>query len=280
MINIVRRRRLGMTSVREVVRYLNEMGVPAKERKNWRPATMVGIQPDDITIRWGCTSNVEGKKVNDAKAIHTVSDKGGCRRLLQKAMPEHVPETWFDVDDENIKYPCILRPSTHSRGKNFHVCSNHRELLMWAGRYPDYYISKLVEKSREYRVFVFKGRVAWVARKTPGNPDDVAWNVAQGGRFDNVRWGEWPQKVCAVACQAAEIAGIDFTGVDVMTNDAGTPFIIELNSAPSQTSPYRQECVAKAIAYHAENGWDTLAVDQVVRQDNNYLRFIHPGVNN
>ena len=103
-------------------------------------------------------------------------------------------------------------------------------------------------------MFVCQNRAVWVAKKTPGNPDDVAWNVAQGGRFDNVRWGDWPMAVVVEAMKAAKVSGTDFCGVDVMVDADGNPYVLEVNSAPSQTSPYRQQCVAKAFDYIVTNG--------------------------
>ena len=50
-------------------------------------------------------------------------------------------------------------------------------------------------------------------------------------------------------------------------------YILEINSAPSQTSPYRQECVAKVFDYIIENGKDTIPL---VSRPGGYLQFIHP----
>ncbi len=120
--------------------------------------------------------------------------------------------------------------------------------------YEGGYVSRLISKVAEYRVAVVQNRVAWVAQKTPGNPDDVAWNVAAGGRFDNVRWGEWPPFVIDAALAAAKVSGTDFCGVDVMVDADGTPYVLEVNSAPSLTSPYRQQSFAKCFDYIVRNG--------------------------
>jgi glutathione synthase/RimK-type ligase-like ATP-grasp enzyme len=124
----------------------------------------------------------------------------------------------------------------------------------WGGGY----ISDYIPKVREVRVFVAQGRVVWVAEKSPADPTAHAWNVAQGGRFDNVRWSEWPIRACCAAIMATRALNVDFAGVDVMMDAEGKPYVLEANSAPSQTSPYRQLCSAKAFKWMYENGKDRL----------------------
>lgn len=111
-------------------------------------------------------------------------------------------------------------------------------------------------------MYVMSGRVVTVAQKTPDNPDAVAWNVARGGRFDVVSWGNWPLEACRVALEAFKYSGLDFSGVDVMMDADGRAYVIELNSAPSLpllsdgSISYRQKMMAKGFKYIQENGKD------------------------
>jgi glutathione synthase/RimK-type ligase-like ATP-grasp enzyme len=142
---------------------------------------------------------------------------------------------------------------------------------------PDrYYINEYIPKVAEYRVFCAQGRAVWVAQKTPGNPDDVAWNVAKGGRFDNVRWGDWPISVVDVAIKAHNISRLDFGGVDVMVDGDGKCYVLEINSAPSQTSPYRQSCVAKVFDWMVKD--DRRKTIPVPDVPGRYLKYIHPAI--
>lgn len=248
---ILRRRKLGRTSCKEIAAN-SKHGIGVVRNDAAIPAA-------DVVFRWGTTSNVPKAVnqiiVNEARAIHWCADKkGGRLELQEKGVP--VPETWsvdtfMRLDPAHYpNYKFVLRRAKHAQGKD-----------LWAGTYKetidsirynqvnDGYVSRLIDKVAEYRVFVCQGRVVWVAKKTPGNPDQVAWNVAQGGRFDNVRWGDWPLDVCAAGINAALVSGADFCGVDVMIDAEGKPYVLEVNSAPSQTSPYRQQCVAKAFDY-------------------------------
>jgi glutathione synthase/RimK-type ligase-like ATP-grasp enzyme len=216
----------------------------------------------DYTFRWGCTSNLPDgfvNVVNTAKAIHWCSDKRQGRLDMQAAgVPTPHTHTAEEFADNSEAYngKWVLRPERHAQGRYLVTGTPAaiRRVLDVDDVYIGGYVSRLIDKVAEYRVMVVQNRVAWVAKKTPGNPEDVAWNVAQGGRFDNVRWGDWPIKVVQAALAAAKVGGLDFGGVDVMVDAQGNPYVLEVNSAPSQTSPYRQQCLAKCFDHIVTSG--------------------------
>lgn len=277
---ILRRASLGKTSCREISK-LSQTGIQVfrNDGMKYLPDQnkyVKGNPPEqaDYVFRWGVTSEVgNGKVVNKSEAIHKINNKGKFRKLCYEngiAM-----KTWLPGDNLNdIEFPVVVRRNNHAQGKNLHVCKYMAQLKAAISKYPDnYYISTLINKVQEYRVFFVSGRVVWVANKTPGNPDQVAWNVAQGGAFNNVNWGDWPLKSIKAAYKAFELSGLDFGGVDVMVDAEGKPYILEINSAPSQTSPYRQQCTAKAFDYIVKFGRDKIPL---VDKLGGYTKFIHP----
>ena len=270
MTTIVRRRKLGMTSVKGICE-ASTTGI------QWC-RNGLGIPEDDVYIRWGCTANLprRAKVINKAGAIHQVNDKAGFRATLN----EHglCPKTWFspaNVPAEALMSGVIVRPNRHAQGRNIHLVHDRDELDALQRRYGEIYISEYIRKVEEYRVFVAQGRAVWVAKKTPADPDALAWNVAKGGRFDNVRWGDWPLKAVKKSIEAFNLTELDFGGVDVMVDGQGEVYIIEINSAPSQTSPYRISCVAKAFDYMIGNGTDRIPLTQ---ERGGWRKFIHPAV--
>jgi glutathione synthase/RimK-type ligase-like ATP-grasp enzyme len=274
---ILRRRRLGATSTNAICNLLpDEFTVVRNDQ-----LASVPMENCSTVFRWGCTSTIpvnhEIKVINSARAIHRVNNKRDFRMQLQEKYPVIVPKTWFDIGDENITYPCIVRPWTHSRGRYLYVCYNELDLLCALGEIDEnFYISELINKKNEYRVFMVQGKVIAVAQKTPGNPEDIAWNVARGGRFDNVRWRDWPINVLEVARLAFEESKLHFGGVDVMVDQDDRPYVIEINSAPSLTSPYRQQCMAKAFKFMVDVTDDLLLPLDETRRG--YGKFIHPCV--
>lgn len=283
---ILRRRKLGRTSCGEISRFCRESGHDIIAVRNDEPFP-AGV---DLVIRWGTTSNVPVNNVlNTAAAIHTVGDKAGFREVLMddwrsgplgqpKGPAPLCPFTWFEGPDRPgpPDYPLVVRPKVHAQGKHVYLVNNAQELATAAARCgAGWYASSYINKVAEYRVAFVQGRVAWVANKTPGNPQDVAWNVARGGRFDNVLWGDWPLKAVKFAREAFLLSGLDFGGVDVMVDAEGQPYILEINSAPSQTSPYRQECVAKCFGWVMANG---KALIPVTGARGDWKKFIHPAL--
>ena len=280
MTTIVRRRKLGMSSCKGIAEF-------SKTGIKWCRNDQ-GIPVDDLYIRWGCTSNLPERNaplrvLNRAMAIHQVADKLGFRLLLDAA--GLCPRTWFDLEDVPFRpneMSVILRTATHHQGKGLWKfdlgddmdCEGLQDKCEELGE-GNYYINELIPKVAEYRVFVVSGRAVCVAQKTPGNPDDVAWNVARGGRFDNVRWDQWPLKAVKRSIEAFNLSELDFGGVDVMVDAGGECYVLEINSAPSLTSPYRQECMAKAFDYIVRNGKDRIPL---VKEKGGYKKFIHPAI--
>lgn len=284
---IVRRRGLGRGSTRAIAALVPGARVVRADRER-----VPGAEQHEIAIRWGCTALVSQRTVlNPSGAIHRVNDKAGFRRLLMSSAIADCccPRTWFDetafMEEEcspggNLAQPKYIgRPGTHSRGRNLYVLTTLPEVTDFFERYAERspYISEFIPKTHEYRVFVVQGRVAWVANKTPADSGAVAWNVSLGGRFDNKQWGSWPLPVLRAAIAAFNLSGLDFGGVDVMWDEnLRKAYVLEINSAASLTSPYRQQCVARCFNYIME------------RQDANHLSigqgrdswklYIHPAI--
>ena len=267
---ILRRRKLGKTSCAEIKKLSSE-DIQVIRNDHRIPDDL------DIVFRWGCTSNIPGMPLitNNAKAIHLVSDKSAFRAVLEAE--GLCPKTWFRTDDD-ITYPCIVRPRYHHQGRNVHYCTDAIELsIACALCGVDYYISEYIDKVAEYRIFVVQGRCVCVAKKTPADENAIAWNVAQGGRFDSVRWSDWPLKAVKIGIQAFNLSGLDFGGVDVMVDGEGECYVLEINSAPSLTSPYRQQCMAKAFDYIIREGKEHFQnIGELPK--GGYKKFIHPAI--
>lgn len=283
---ILRRRKLGRGSANGIANF-STTGIAGV--RNW---VLEDFPTDSMNyvFRWGCTTSIPvipGEQpviVNTAAAIHWCSDKRQGRLDMQEAGVS-VPRTWTQedwqhrVDAGDLTGHFVMRPATHAQGRNLEHGSwrDLRALLNTSTVYRGGYISALIAKVAEYRVFVVQNRVGWVARKTPGNPEDVAWNVARGGRFDNVRWSDWPKAVIVEALKAAKVSGCDFCGVDVMVDAEGKAYVLEVNSAPSQTSEYRQRCVAKCFDYIVTHGKEHFP-DVEPGPRRTWKSYIHPAL--
>lgn len=274
----MRRRKLGAGSVRGVSAFLNNEHkdnakvLPTRSYRgpvaSYALHELLDEAPQaDWLVRWGCTADTgrrfpAERQINNSRAIHLVGNKKEFRRVLQAQDPGIIPETYFTTAAVPANGRFIVRPSHHAQGRQLWVAEGRRgveEVVRRQGLGGDFYASEFFDKEKEFRVYVFEGRVVAVAEKTPGDRNKVAWNVAQGGRFDNVRWDAWPLQACEVAIRAWRHSGLDFGGVDVMTR-GNRALVIEINSAPSLplndngSVSYRQECMGKAFKYIIDNG--------------------------
>lgn len=281
----VRRRNLGRGSIRGIKNVLESLSPNTRvdSWKSWR--TDQPSHPYGLIVRWGCTARVTSTTtngfLNSTESIHNVNDKKGFRLLLQQQNQNLVPNTVTELPSSEITSSMVVRPDRHAQGRNLWVVNNLEELARVTEPLENWYASTLVEKAAEYRVYVVSGRVATVAEKTPADPSQVAWNVAQGGRFDVLRRGAWPLDVCRVAIEAFRHSGLDFGGVDIMVEkDTGIPYVLEINSAPSLPSlsdgsvSYRQTCMAKCFYYIYRNGKDWIEPAGY----SNWRDVIHPSV--
>jgi len=271
---ILRRRKLGFGSCKGIAA-ASQTGIQVFRNDKQLPPQA------EYVFRWGTTSNIPGnpKVINKAKAIHWVNDKKTSRiAFAEQGLAPYTfhPDWMVETLD---KYPCVVRPLKHAQGKHLWYCQTPEELeevvdTIFQGDAYRFYISSYIPKVAEYRVFVAQGRAVWVAIKTPSDPNAIAWNVAQGGKFDNVRWSNWPLEVVKKAIECFNMTGLDFGGVDMMVDKQGKVYCLEVNSASSQTSPYRQQCVAKVFDYIITNGREHIPVGG----SGKYRRYIHPAI--
>lgn len=272
-LTIFRRKALGM-GMRTVAALLNGVSPDTVSLRRFigeRVNIIRNDQPieDDggFLFRWGCTSTTPyplERQINKSTGIKTVNDKGAFRRVCM-ASGVRVPKTIFTPSPE-ATYPLVVRPTRHAQGRHLYIAENYHDLRHIVTRnehlIPGWYASTLIDKVAEYRVFVLMGRVINVSQKIPGDPDAIAWNVAQGGMFENVRFGSWPMDVVRLALQCFKETGLDYSGIDVMVARDGTPYIIEANSAASMPAredgeaSYRQRCLAKGMDYIMREGKD------------------------
>jgi glutathione synthase/RimK-type ligase-like ATP-grasp enzyme len=285
MFYILRRRGLGLGSTK-AIKELSQHDITIV-RKDKLPE----FNEDDVVLRWGTTGHLNiypttstniytCTVLNKAENISLVNNKKRFRALLQEECPEIIPRTWFNYLLESITYPCVLRPDTHAQGKFLYLCHNRDSIRAIINTHPilngNYYISEYIPKVAEYRVCFIQGLVAWVASKIPKDPQAIAWNVAQGSKFENMHWKAWPITVIEAAYKAYKLSGLYLGGVDVMVDKDGRSYILEINSAPSHTSPYRKQCTTKCIDYGITyKNFAHLPPDENFKK---YGKWIHPAL--
>ena len=134
----------------------------------------------------------------------------------------------------------------------------------------NYYISELIQKTHEYRVMFVSGRVIGVIEKFPRDKAEVSWGCVEGGDYKYINWEEWPLDMIEVAMKAADLSGLDFGAVDVIS-DADRHYVLEINSA-CWLSPYFCKIFVEAFDYIVKNGKEKMKR----YPEEGYRGYIHP----
>ncbi len=268
---ILRRRRLGFTSCRTIKEHLvhtfNKRDTVIV--RNYRIGNRRWNYPQraEVLFRWGCTSDFPNEVcVNQSEYIHNVNDKIRFRRLCQGGGDISIPKTFYSKSEVregegDFTYPLIGRRKYHHQGRQMKVIRNPRDL---DNDYSSEYWSEYINKDKEFRYYVFFGRVIAVAEKIPSNPSDIAWNRFQGDNiFHNVRWDSWDLKCGREALKVQQAVELDFGGIDIMLKGR-QPYVLEMNSAPTLTTEYRQLVFSKGF------NWVIDRVEETGRKPNHY----------
>lgn len=226
----------------------------------------------EVLVRWGSMWLGEAEfEINGADAVALSRNKRESRRELGALGPG----TWFTRDD--LEVPCVIRPKRHHAGRKFFVCHEYADVdrAIRSCRHG-WYASELVDKVREYRVFVLQGRAVCVSERFPNVDGDVAWNLANGGRLTNVRYGEWPVPVILMAIDAMEKLDLDWGAVDLAVRRDGGLVVFEVNTAPGLKNPFTLRRVAKAFTWVGEN--PEVAPEEITQKRVTWRELLHPAL--
>ena len=241
---IIRKRKNGKEACETMAFSVN--GSVIRDWKNLRRLNRIGA---DILIRWGSIVPLNSKfEINTVKMVQLMNDKPESRAILQENNVS-VPFTYFSKSEilsaPQINWPLIGRQKYHSQGLGMVICNNKQEVI---DDDSSVYWSEFIPKDREFRVFVFFGRVLGVCEKVPDNPQEISWNNSTGNSvFETVPWKKFPINACKLALEACKTLNIDFAAVDIIRKETEN-YVLELNAAPS-LSPYRQQLFAKAFKW-------------------------------
>ncbi len=281
MVYILRGKGMGEESMPAVASLL---GIPCR--------TSDDAPHDDLVFRWGCTAlNLgQSKIVNKSTAIQEVSDKKTFRGKLAKA--GLAPKFWENLEEyildgsyktlgcnpsngsESLVESVLLRPAHHQRSQGLFPCTDLSEVVKAIREINGpYYISELIQKTREFRVFVCSNRIAFMIEKTPKDSTEVSWGCVSTGDFKYVDWSDWPELISQHALDSMKMSSLDFGAVDIIVKGVGVTYALEINTAP-HLSPYYQKCVAKCFRHIIQNGRDHFPEPE----NYSWKSVIHPAI--
>ncbi len=180
--------------------------------------------PPEGAIRWHVELKYPFPTLNSREGVILANSKQRQRKILQDAGVS-VPKTWF-TKEEVKSYPVLCRPQRHARGSKFFLVNSEKELKSVKST-SSWYFSKWIIKEDEWRVYVGGGKVLTAFQKPikghlRGNVRETGW------------WGDLkmpPKEICELSVLVTKTLGLDFSGVDVIS-DTDNHYVVEANSSP------------------------------------------------
>jgi tetrahydromethanopterin:alpha-L-glutamate ligase len=179
---------------------------------------------------------------NDGRAIERTVDKAMTSFLLQQ-QGIATPKTWvcesrqqaheIILQNQQLKQQLVIKPLFGSQGAGVRLVAEmlqqsaqHLPLPMDTHVDGVFYLQSFIKSSHDYRVFVVNNR-AIAAMKRTG--DTWLHNAALGAKCEENQEND----VLEIALQAARVLDIGYCGVDVIRDESGKLFVLEVNSIPA-----------------------------------------------
>lgn len=211
--------------------------------------TRRGRVPSEVAIRWGGTELAQadtGQTLNRADAIRVASSKlASFRRFREADCP--IPRFTTSRDEartwQENGSTVFGRTTEGFQGRGISVYQPVDTL----GECPLFV--EFIPNEREYRLHVVRGVVVSVQRKYLERP-----HLSDGGFVKNHAHGyvfKTPQRGLngsrhAAAVAAVESLGLDFGAVDMVVDENGKEYVLEVNTAPA-LSPKRVQQYLEAL---------------------------------
>ncbi len=177
---------------------------------------------------------------NDGRAIERTVDKAMTSFLLHQAgLP--TPRTWVCESRQQAhatiqthtknNQQLVIKPLFGSQGKGVRLLDARTALPLPMDNFVDgvFYLQEFIDtgvKNYDYRVFVVNDRAVAAMRRS-----GTEWlhNVAQGAQCKVTEETD----VLNLALQAAKTLDIAYCGVDIIRDDEGRLWVLEVNSIPA-----------------------------------------------
>jgi glutathione synthase/RimK-type ligase-like ATP-grasp enzyme len=186
-------------------------------------------------INWGNSSHPNWDASNCLNAPSAVAKAAHKLKTFLEFRNHNVPSPEFTTNTEEANqwieqgHRVYCRKTLTGKGGDGIIVARSREELVVAPMY-----TKGVNAVAEYRVHVFNGEVIDTVKKARRNgesPNEDIRNHTQGWIF--MRGGvEVSLEVRNAATEAVRSLGLDFGAVDVCKDANGTPYVLEVNTAP------------------------------------------------
>lgn len=145
-------------------------------------------------------------------------------------IPTKIFYTKEQLLDENFSYPLISKNSLGYQGKSVRKFDNRDELLKFIKNLDEtqlgmYLWQKCLPTNWDLRIIVLGGQVIGAMKRT-AKGDEFRSNFSLGGDVQKWNLSETDKNI---AENVAKSCGLDYCGVDIMKDNEGNSFVLEVN---------------------------------------------------
>lgn len=247
--------KMGSESGRQLSSRLNALRVYPDRRYRYREG--------DLVINWGNSLlpnwiEADVKWLNHPYAVERASNKLTTLKILKEA-DISVPEFLTDKYDKPYAWNYIVvrhKLNGHS-GDGIEVIDCHEDDydLSTIPEAPLY--TEFIRSQAEYRVHVFDGNVIDYSKKVRIDEDeddepteeqmqikshDNGWDFARGGLI-------YKPSVAKLALEAVKALCLDFGAVDIIVDDEGKAYVLEINTACGMADTTENSYITAILNY-------------------------------
>lgn len=141
----------------------------------------------------------------------------------------------FDLLSNKVGLPFILKDSKGTKGEHNYLVNNKDQFLEIVNNHNDinFIAQNFIPHDFDYRIYVYDLKVKLIKKRIRSVEGTHLTNISVGNRFEYVDINAVEPKVLELAINACKAMKRTVAGVDILINQDGNPYIIEVNSSPA-----------------------------------------------
>lgn len=171
-------------------------------------------------INWGVA--------NAQTIINPDTSNATNKRVMRNLFARHdVPmPKLYSFTDMNWTFPCVGRPDTHMKGRGYWLCKDMNDVKKALNgtrrKKAATHFMEFVNVPHELRIHIVNGKSIRISEKL-----HTAFH-----EYTTIKPTVEVKYARKAAKQAVAALGLDFGAVDILVEEDGTPYVLEVNSAP------------------------------------------------
>lgn len=169
------------------------------------------------------------KTVNQAKTFEIYNLASNNIPIIPSLISNNYDTVKNFIDENN--FPIITKPINGKQGREITQHFSVKSIINTIEKSEiPLIIQPMIPNDGDYRVWILKGKVIGVIKRSPNAEGEFRSNISLGG---SAQLAELPDDVLDMAIKSAKILDLDMAGVDII-QDINTKkyYIMEVNAAP------------------------------------------------